>query len=79
MNANNQQSSFKTHWVNDETINDALWHLNQANDMINALRKDAEGNEALRKELNEAFHHSFEAILAMRAARFINVINNEEE
>ena len=79
MNANNQQSSFETHWVNTKTIADVIDHLDEAKNMTNVLWQNAKGHEELRKELYEAFHHMTEAILAMRAARIVNRIKSEEE
>lgn len=76
MNANNQQPSFETHWVNTKTITDVIDHLDEAKNMTNVLWQNAKGHEELRNELNEAFHHMSEAILAMRAARIVNKINN---
>lgn len=78
MNANNQQSSFETHWVNTKTIADVIAHLDEAKNMTNVLWQNAKGHDELRQELYEAFHHMTEAILSMRAARIVNRINREE-
>lgn len=79
MNANNQQSSFETHWVNTKTIADVIDHLDEAKNMTNVLWQNAKGHEELQKELYEAFHHMTEAILSMRAARIVNRIKIEED
>ncbi|MBQ2673818.1 MAG: hypothetical protein IJG07_03940 [Prevotella sp.] len=79
MNANNQQTSFKTHRVNTKTIADVIEHLDEVKNMTNVLWQDAKGHDELRKELYEAFHHMTEAILAMKAARILNKIDSKEE
>lgn len=79
MNANNQQPSFETHWVNTKTIADVIDHLDESKKMTDVLWQNAKGHDDLRKELYEAFHHMSEAILAMRAARIANRIKSEED
>lgn len=79
MNANNQQTSFEIYWINNKTIADVIDHLDEAKNMTNVLWQNAKGHEELRKDLYEAFHHMTESILAMRSARIVNKINNEEE
>ena len=79
MNANNQQTSFETHWVNTKTIADAIDHLDDAKNMTNVLWQNAKGHDDLREDLYEAYHHMTEAILAMRAARIVNRIKSEED
>lgn len=78
VNANNQQLSFETHWVNTKTFADVIDHLDEAKNMTNGLWQNAKGHDELRKELYEAFNHMTEAILCMRAARTLNKIIREE-
>lgn len=79
MNANNQQPSFETHWVNTKTIADTIAALEACKSLISCLYANAKGHEELQEKLRLAFYHAQDAAIDMRLAQKKNIIKKEEE
>lgn len=79
MNANNQQTSFKTHWVNTKTIAETIEILDKAMYKVNMLWLDADGYDDLKNELYDAFNHIDHAIKSMKEAKIVNKLKSKEE
>lgn len=79
MNANNQQSSFETHWVNTKTIAETIAALEACKSLISCMYANAKGHEALQETLRLAFYHTQDAAIEMRLAQKRNIIKNEED
>lgn len=79
MNANNQQPSFETHWVNTKTIAETIAALEACKNAISCLYANAKGHEELQETLRLAFYHTQDAAIEMRLAQKKNIIKSEEE
>lgn len=79
MNANNQQPSFETHWVNTKTIAETITILDECKKVISMLHANSKGKHDLNWALTEAFYGVQDACIAMRKAQKANIIKSEED
>lgn len=79
MNANNQQPSFETHWVNTKTIAETLNALLEAKHTLSVLYDNAKTQKQLSWELLKAFYSVQDACNHMRNAQRENIIKSEED
>lgn len=79
MNANNQQTSIMTYWVNTKTIAETIDILDKAMYKVNMLWNDADGYDDLTNELLDAYNHIDHAIKSMKEAKIVNKLKRKEE